>query len=127
MSQFNVYESSGGTITAARSGWSWGGFLFGWIWALVNGLWLYALGHFVFMFVYFQIYSAIYNQGSVLLLSIFGLSVPVVYGIFGNQWLGAKVSSGGTKIDTVDASSNEGAVMLYMQKKQFNSIQSRNF
>lgn len=127
MWQFNVYESSGGTITAARSGWSWGGFLFGWIWALVNGLWLYALGHLVFLVVYSLIYSAVWNQSSGLLLSMFGISVPVVYGIFGNQWLGAKVSSGGTKIDTVDASSNEGAVMLYMQKKQFNSIQSRNF
>jgi hypothetical protein len=126
MAQFNVYESSGGTITAARSGWSWGGFLFGWIWAVVNGLWLYALGHFAFMIIYFYILNSL-GRDSGFLFSMIGLSVPVVYGIFGNQWLGEKVSSGGTKVDTVDASSKEGAVMLYMQKKQFNSMQPRNF
>lgn len=124
MAQFNVYDC-GGTYKAERTGWCWGGFLFGWLWAVVNGLWLYAIGHFIFFVVYFQIYSAIYNQSSVALLSIIGLSVPLVYGVFGNQWLGAKTSNGGTVVGTFDASSKEGAVMLYMQQQQLNAANRR--
>lgn len=117
MAKFDVYET-GGNITAAQSGWSWGGFLFGWIWAVVNGLWIQAVGHLVFMIVYWQLASATFGQSSSLLVSLVGLSVPVVYGMLGNQWVGAKVSNGGTKVSTIDASSKEGAVMLYMQQKQ---------
>ena len=117
MAKYDVYETDGNPV-AAQSGWSWGGFLFGWVWAVVNGLWLHALGNFVFMYVYFLIYSTIYNQGSVALLSIVGFSVPVIYGIFGNQWIGRKISNGGTIVGTFDASSKEGATMLYLQQKQ---------
>ncbi len=125
MAQFNVYESSGGSLSAAKAGWSWGGFLFGWIWAVVNGLWIYAGAHFIFMIIYYQLLSATLGGSSSMLLSIVGLSVPVVYGMFGNKWLGDKVSNGGTKVATMDASSKEGAIMLYMQQKQLTNSNYR--
>lgn len=123
MAQFNIYESSGGMITASHAGWSWGGFLFGWMWAIVNGLWLYAGAHFLFLFVYYQILGSLMQQNSsaVLLFGVIGISVPIVYGMFGNQWLAAKVSAGGTKVDTIESSSKEAAVLMYMQKKQLTS------
>lgn len=124
MTKYDVYESNGNPV-AAQAGWSWGGFLFGWVWAVVNGLWLHAVGHFVFMYVYWQIYSSIYNQGSVALLSIIGFSVPVVYGIFGNKWIGKKISDGGPLVGTFDASSKEGAAMLYLQQKQIKLASQR--
>jgi hypothetical protein len=132
MAKFGIYESSGGMVVAAHAGWCWGGFLFGWIWAAVNGLWLYAGGHFLFLFVYYQILSMVIGQmqgnssGStviLLLLNVLGISVPIVYGLFGNVWLGNKLSAGGTLVDTIDAGSQQSAVMMYMQKKQ---LLSRN-
>lgn len=125
MAQYNVYETTSGSFAAAQAGWSWGGFLFGWLWAVVNGLWIYAGAHFVFMIIYFQILSSTIGQSSSLLLSIVGLSVPVVYGMFGNQWLGVKVSNGGNKVATLEASSKEGAVMLHMQQQQLTASKFR--
>jgi hypothetical protein len=58
-----------------------------------------------------------------LLLNVLGISVPIVYGLFGNVWLGNKLSAGGTLVDTIDAGSQQSAVMMYMQKKQ---LLSRN-
>ncbi|WP_392563339.1 DUF2628 domain-containing protein [Orbus wheelerorum] len=42
MKNYKVFKHSDGRIEAVKQGWSWPGFLFGFIWALVKKLWLVA-------------------------------------------------------------------------------------
>ncbi|WP_392552237.1 DUF2628 domain-containing protein [Orbus wheelerorum] len=42
MKNYKVFKHSDGRIEAVKQGWSWPGFFFGFIWALVKKLWLVA-------------------------------------------------------------------------------------
>ncbi len=91
MKQFRVYQApSGGGLYAVKQGWSWPGFFFVGLWALVKKLWLIGLG---LLFCGFWLGSMTADAdleselGShdFLFLGLEAL-VHVLCGLYGNRW-----------------------------------------
>ena len=90
MKEFDIYRHAPDEATeAVKRGFSWPGFLFNWIWALVKGLWLQACAFFIIMplLVIGQVvFEQAQNPVGALTMLLLQLAVFISYGVKGNEW-----------------------------------------
>lgn len=101
MKEFKIFEYPEGRHEAVKQGWSWPGFFFGPIWAMVKQMWGLGVGLLVAVIVLamFPVDTAI---GGLVTLISFGIYVAC--GINGNRWREKHLSSRGYEhVDTVSA------------------------
>ena len=81
MKNYNVFVSDEAPSEAIKVGWSWPGFFFTWIWALVKGLYPIAIGILVA-----YVLAGVYGSGSAGgLTGIIPLGVGIWLGLKGNK------------------------------------------
>lgn len=113
MKEFKIFEYPEGSNEPVKQGWSWPGFFFGPIWAMVKQMWGLGVGLLVAVIVLamFPVDTAIGG-----LATLVSLGIYVACGINGNRWREKHLSSRGyDHVDTVSASNPEGAVALYLK------------
>lgn len=116
MKQFKIFLHPTGQQEAVKQGWSWPGFFFGPIWALVKKLWGLGAGLLVTVIV-LSVFPS--DSGLGMLATLVTLAIYIICGVNGNKWReGNLVSRGYDHVDTVSASNPEGAIALHMKGNQ---------
>tara|TARA_R110002096_G_scaffold194791_10_gene377226 strand:- start:12654 stop:13049 length:396 start_codon:yes stop_codon:yes gene_type:complete len=119
MDDYNIYSNPQGTLEAVKQGWSWPGFFFNSIWALVKKMWLLggALTAIFIVLALFIPFSLIPTMSSMdIFINILSLIVSIVFGIKGNEWREANLQSRGYEFKgTVRAQNGEGAIATYFK------------
>jgi hypothetical protein len=121
MKTYRIFVNPQGTSEAVKKGWSWPGFFFNIIWALVKKMWV--LGG-VLLFVSIGLgfiegtievsYGKEAASGINALASILNLVVAVIFGVYGNKWREKNLQSRGYKYqDTIAAQNPEAAIALW--------------
>jgi hypothetical protein len=114
MKEFKIYVNPQGVKEAVKQGWSWPGFFFVAIWALVKKMW--ALGGIVFGAFFVLGMIAGENSGMDLLLTLAQFGVAVAFGMNGNKWRESSLQRRGYDYTrTVQASNPEGAIAAYLK------------
>lgn len=116
MKEFKIYQHPTGKQEAVKQGWSWPGFFFGPIWALVKKLW--GLG--ALLLVAVIVLSAVPAGTEVgMLTTLIMLVIYIVCGVNGNKWREKNlVSRGYEHLDTVSAANPDGAIALFIKGQQ---------
>lgn len=113
MKQFKIYQHPDGTRQAVKQGWSWPGFFFGPIWALVKKLWGIGSGLLVLAFV-LSIVPPETDLG--LIAAILMLAIYIVCGVNGNNWREKNlVSRGFDHVNSISAANPDGAIALHLK------------
>lgn len=116
MKEFKIYQHPTGKQKAVKQGWSWPGFFFGPIWALVKKMWGIGAGLLVAIII-LSIFPAESELGA--LASLIMLVLYIVCGVNGNKWRESNlVSRGYDHVNTISASNPEGAIALHMKGSQ---------
>ncbi len=114
MKKYKIYKSPLGMIEAVKTGWSWPGFFFTFIWLLVKKLYLTAGMVFLIAIV---VGFAEFEVGVTGLSSFFNLFIGVVVGLGGNQGrIKNLIDRGFIFKTTVSAKTPEGALASYTNK-----------
>jgi hypothetical protein len=114
MTEFKIYVNPQGATEAVKQGWSWPGFFFNAIWALVKKMW--ALGGIVFGASFVLSIIAGEDPEMNLLLSLAQFTVAVAFGMNGNKWRESSLQRRGYEYTrTVQASNPEGAIAAYLK------------
>lgn len=125
MKNYNVYKHADGKIEAVKQGWSWPGFLFGAIWALVKQLWSVA-AILIGIVVLINVISAMmmpssydyYGQSASfavfdLLTGLVQLVTPIFLGVKGNSLREANlIKRGYVFMDNINASNPDEAISI---------------
>ena len=114
---FTVFVSPKGEREVVKQGWSWPGFFFSCIWAMVKKMWGLGVGLFICFFVLgFAIGVADGGAGGDALINLLSFIVNIIFGINGNSWREKNlISRGFEQIDTVSAANPEGAMALCLK------------
>ena len=118
MKQYKVFKHPAGAIEAVKQGWSWPGFLFDCIWALVKRMWGLGIGVFIGAVILAMIFISIFGeQSGEGLYYLCGFIAKLTFGANGNSWREKNLASRGFEhVDTVSASNPEGAIALYLKE-----------
>ena len=116
MKQYKIFESPAEGIQAVKQGWSWPGFFFGWIWALVKRMWGLGLGVLGAFFLLALFVAGSESPSTSILYNLAGLALAVLFGLSGNDWREKNLKSRGFDYrDTLSAANPQGAVALYLK------------
>jgi Protein of unknown function (DUF2628) len=122
MNDYKMFEHPVGKIEAVKQGWSWPGFFFTLIWALVKKMWV--LGGILLAvsvvagFVGGTIGGEIERYINLMSIVISVVS-SIAFGIYGNDWLENNLETRGYEYKTtVTASSPDGALAVYLKEEQ---------
>lgn len=114
MKSFKIYTHPNGRVEAVKQGWSWPAFLFGAFWALFKQLWAIGIGLLAVAVAWGFISLQFHSQAVDLLGNLIGIGIGVVFGIQGNGWREANLSSRGYKAGgIVEAANGESAVAAH--------------
>lgn len=119
MKQYKVFEHPMGKVEAVKQGWSWPGFFFNIIWALIKRMW--ALGaSLLAIFIVISIIASGYGgetEKVITAMAYLGnFIIAIVFGINGNRWREKNLLSRGFDFrNTVTAANQEGAIALYLK------------
>ena len=87
MKQYKVYKHPSGTTEAVKQGWSWPGFFFSFIWAMVKKMWGLGVGVLIGFFVLGMIIGAAGGgSGGDALINIVAIIANIIFGVNGNSW-----------------------------------------
>jgi len=90
MKEFRIYAHPGGDVEAVKTGWSWPGFFFTCLWALIKRLWAIGAAVAVGLVVLAMVTAPPPEQAgegpNVILIGV-TLAVSAIFGQFGNSWL----------------------------------------
>ena len=123
MKTYKIYVNPQGTSEAVKQGWSWPGFFFNIIWALIKKMWLLG-GVLLFVFIGLGIVEGTIEvssgkeaaSGLNVITSILNIVVSVVFGVNGNKWREKNLLSRGYEYqDTVDAQNPEAAIASWFK------------
>jgi len=121
MKQYKILKHPSGEIEAVKQGWSWPGFYFSFIWAMVKKMWALGIG-FLAAFFFLGIILGLSGTESGAadgLINIAAFIVNIVFGINGNSWREKNLLARGFEIkDTVTASNPDGAMALFLKSDQ---------
>lgn len=118
--QYHVYADPKGQYEAVKQGWSWPGFFFNLIWALVKKMWILGAVPLVFFFTvgFIEGASGYSNTGFDLLINVLSIGLSLVYGYMGNEWRKKNLLSRGFElVKAVSAETPEGAIADYLKNK----------
>lgn len=117
MKQYKVYKHPSVATEAVKQGWSWPGFFFSFIWAMVKKMWGLGVGVLIGFFVLGFINGAAGGGSSGdALINVVAIIANIIFGINGNSWREKNLASRGfEQVDTVTAANPEGAVALYLK------------
>jgi hypothetical protein len=121
MKTYKIFVSPQGSSEAVKQGWSWPGFFFNFIWALIKRMWVLGV---VLMILSIALgfaegtvevsYGKEAASGISVFTSILNLVIAVVFGVKGNKWREKNLIFRGYKYqDTVDAQNPEAAIALW--------------
>jgi len=123
MKTYKIYVNPQGTGEAIKQGWSWPGFFFNIIWALIKKMWLLG-GVLLFVSIGLGIVEGTIEvssgkeaaSGLNVITSILNIVVSVVFGVNGNKWREKNLLSRGYEYqDTVDAQNPEAAIASWFK------------
>jgi hypothetical protein len=116
MNQYKIFKHPSGTTNAVKQGWSWPGFFFTFIWAIVKKMWGLGVGVLIGFFVLGIIIGmAGGNSDGDALINIITISASIIFGVSGNSWREKNLLSRGfEQVDTVTAANPGGAIALYL-------------
>jgi hypothetical protein len=121
MKTYKIFVNPQGGSEAVKQGWSWPGFFFNFIWALIKRMWVLGV---VLMILSIALgfaegtvevsYGKEAASGISVFTSILNLVIAVVFGVKGNKWREKNLIFRGYKYqDTVDAQNPEAAIALW--------------
>lgn len=118
MKTYKVFVNPQGSSEAVKQGWSWPGFFFNIIWALVKKLWVLGVVLMILTFALgfvegtMEVTSGKEAASEIsAFTSILNFVIAVIFGVKGNQWREKNLLSRGYKYqDTVDAQNPEAAI-----------------
>lgn len=121
MKQFKVFKHPDGSLEAVKQGWSWPGFLFSGIWAIVKKLWFISAVFFA-GFMGFSLFLAILGvpeEAIGVIINLCSLVLCVLFGINGNRWREQNLCQRGyDEVDLISAANPEGALALYIKQNR---------
>jgi hypothetical protein len=110
MRQYRIFGHPSGLVETVKQGWSWPGFFFTWLWALIKGLWLIGLVAFVI-----QVATS-YDPA---LSSLVSLIMMIVFGVNGNDWREKDLISKGYSVVGIQIADNSSAaISTYLLNKE---------
>jgi len=113
MNAFKIYQHPDGSREAVKQGWSWPGFFFGPIWAMVKKMWGLGGGLLVVILVLALVPV---DPGIALLTALINFGIYIACGINGNAWRVKNLESRGYEYqETLEAATPEGAIALYLK------------
>jgi len=121
MKTYKIFVNPQGTSEAVKQGWSWPGFFFNFIWALVKKMWVLGVVLMILSIALGFVEGTVEGSsgketasGISAFTSILNLVIAVVFGVKGNKWREKNLISRGYKYqDTVDAQNPEAAIALW--------------
>lgn len=119
MKRYKIFKHPLGKIEAVKQGWSWPGFFFSTIWAMVKKMWIIGLGTLIGLFIIGLIITAAKNghSGGVFINIIAGIT-NIIFGANGNSWREKNLRSRGfTQVGIIASATPEGAIALYLKSK----------
>lgn len=90
ISEYRIYEHSRLGVKAVKQGWSWPGFLFGFVWAVFKNMYALGLGVFFLLFVLAQVGRALGGGAESVMdqvTTVLGAAIAVGFGLYGNALL----------------------------------------
>ena len=123
MKAYKIYVNPQGTGEAVKQGWSWPGFFFNIIWALIKKMWVLG-GVLIFIFIGLGVIEGTIEvssgkdaaSGLNVITSILNIVVSVIFGVNGNKWREKNLLSRGYDYqDTVDAQNPEAAIASWFK------------
>ena len=117
MKQYKLFKHPSGTIEAVKQGWSWPGFFFSFIWAMIKKMWGLGVGLLIGCIVLGLIVGAAGGgSGGDALTNIIAIIINIILGVNGNSWREKNLASRGfEQVDTVTAANPEGAIALHLK------------
>jgi hypothetical protein len=121
-----LYVNPQGTSEAVKQGWSWPGFFFNIIWALIKKMWVLG-GVLLFVSIAIGVVEGTIEassgkeaaSGLNVLTSILNIVVSVVFGVNGNKWREKNLLSRGYEYqDTVEAQNPEAAIASWFKNSK---------
>src|SRR5215475_1597043 len=82
---FEIFKSAEGDLRAVKRGFSWPGFFFAWIWALLGRLWLIGIVLFILFSILSLIRLALSWEGTFIVF-LASLAIQIAVGLKGNSW-----------------------------------------
>ena len=115
MNQYKIFTHPSGAIEAVKQGWSWPAFSFGFVWAMVKGLWQLSIGVLLaFLAVGFALGVVGNEQWGDAIVNGLGVTANLIFGVHGNGWREKNLLSRGfQQKQTVTAPTPRAAVNLY--------------
>lgn len=128
MKTYKIFVNPQGSSEAVKQGWSWPGFFFNFIWALIKRMWVIGVVLIILSIALGFVEGTVEvssgkEVASVInvFVSILNLVIAVVFGVKGNQWREKNLITRGYKYqDTVDAQNPEAAIALWFTKGNIN-------
>ena len=122
---FNIYEKNG-VIDAVKVGWSWPGFFFNWLWALIKQQWFRGLAAGVIILLVAIVIFALSLPGPSTKLDIasnignlIGSAISFIFGLYGNRWQEHNLTVRGfIKKDSIIADNKSYAIFKHQQNKE---------
>ena len=116
MKTFNIYVNEMTKETQAiKMGWSWPGFFFTWIWALIKGMVGLGIGLLIVPFILSFMFGFIFLEIGVVLSWMMNIGICIYCGVKGNELVGSSLLSKGFQLkDTVTSGSPEQALASYI-------------
>jgi hypothetical protein len=123
MKTYKIFVNTQGTSEAVKQCWSWPGFFFNIIWALVKRMWVLGAILMILTFALGFVEGTIEvssgkeaASGISAITSILNLVVAVIFGVNGNRWREKNLLSRDYKYqDTVDAQNPEAAIASWFK------------
>lgn len=117
MKRYRVFTHSTLGMVAVKQGWSWPGFFFSFIWALVKKQWVLGFGVLIGIFgLGFLVENFIQDPDLAdRMFNLFALAINFVFGVKGNGFWEANLMGRGYElVDTINAKNPQGAIHAHI-------------
>lgn len=117
MKTYKIFKNPTGKYEAVKQGWSWPGFFFAPIWALVKQMWGLGAG-IIALFIILNVTTDTNNEEVDLLIAILKLGVGIVIGMKGNKLREDNLKKRGYQQmpQVIQAGNPEAAVAQYISE-----------
>ena len=115
MKRYTIYKHPIGQIEAVKQGWSWPALFLGFIWALYKKMWSIGLS---ILIISVLLYATVgMSSKGEIILNILSFVLGIFFGMQGNSWYESSLKSRGYDfLKTVNASTKEGAIGVYLKE-----------